>query len=566
MSEDFNLEEQLREHLLDAAEPTPPDLFAQIEAQIEGKERRKKRFFIWFWFGAGLAIIALGILLTAFGGNKPVNDLSAIREISNDSTDVVLIKPGSNNTSNQENGIAENEINNAKKDSTSPIKPQQIAQNRQNSNGFNQNAHQSDGNDQIEDNNESNLMAVAIPNANNLQIDSTETANSKIDPKVNDVENNGEDTANTAAQVKPVDNSNSLNGIEDLVYSDPNPNKTTGQTKIDSAETTNNIVDTDNAQNDSSWSAAIQNQSLLISNKVDTNDIVVTLLAKQGNTATETEIDTTIVPSNISNDQKDTTLIADKNIADSTSIPVEDLVIGQDSIPSIDSTDVPDLKTNTFGLLAYGGYMAFDQAVFKPYFSSGLLSQVDFPSIGSEYGLGAYYRFKNRFEFSLIGSYGQRNSNFNYDLMISESDFFNLYENDQEIPLENLDDPTSCNCFLAQGARLDYSIQTVAISLNASFDLIKKPKYSFGPLLGFGTVVNSKFSNNSSSIISFSPELKERFASSILRMGLSFHYQLTPKMQVGIAPNFNLQFTKKSSIYAKDSRLFLVPLQLKWAF
>ncbi|MFT5819662.1 MAG: hypothetical protein ACI8ZM_000887 [Crocinitomix sp.] len=570
MSENFNLEEQLRQHLLDGTEPTPPDLFAKIEAQIEGKERRKKRLFIWFWFGAGLAIIGLGILLSAFGGNKLANDTIAINEISNDSIDLILVKPASKNTTDTELALAETEINAAETDSLNPNAPAQFLQVPQNSNSDNKVSHQTGGSD-LENNeidNASNLIASVDNHTDDkLGIDLTDKTNSKVDSIVdpiiknngNDVQNN--EAINTKTQDKIANNLNDNDTTDYMVNHMSNPNITKDLTdEIDSTETANLILNDVEVQNTAVTNSVIQDDT-------DTNDAVVNEASDSNKTNSEAEIDSTIVESTLSNDLMDTIVIAKQNRIDSTSNPAVDLVINKDSIRSIDSTKAPTVDTNnTFGLLAYGGYMAFDQAVFKPYFTSGVLSQVSFPSVGSEFGLGAYYRFNNRFEFSLIGSYAQQQTSFNYDLMISESDFFNLYENDVEIPLENLDDPTSCNCFLAQDASLDYSIQTLAISLNASYDLIKKPRYSFGPLVGFGTVANTKFTNNSSTIIGFSPELKERFTSSILRMGLNFHYQITPKMQVGLAPSFNLQFAKKSSIYAKNSQLFLVPIQLKWAF
>ena len=143
---------------------------------------------------------------------------------------------------------------------------------------------------------------------------------------------------------------------------------------------------------------------------------------------------------------------------------------------------------------------------------------------GFQIGLGGFYRITDRFELSLNGNYGQRTTQFNYDLMISESDYFTLYQNDIAIPLENLDDPSTCNCFLAEDASLNYSINTVAISLGASFDLIKKPKYSFGPQVEFGTIASTKFTNSQNSVVSFAPELKERFIGSILGLGLNLNY------------------------------------------
>ncbi len=528
MSEDFDIEEQLREHLLNASEPSPPDLFAQIEAQIEGKEKRKKRFFIWFWFGAGLAIIATGILLATSKGITVDNNTASINETCNDTINNLAVEPSLNN----ENDIllVESETN--------IIEPAP------------------NNNIETENNTVSTNVNTNINPENNTENNSVATDDLNSNENIVSNETGGNDTQleNQSLNTTSPNNSFATNALvetnsDSTIATDDDPTINTGiQNDIDTSLALLNTPTVETTVQDTTHPIA------------DSNSLTTTNLNNENT-------DSTLVQSSRIDDNSDTTLIVDQTAMDTATTITENQLTALDSIPSIDSTTTPteEPKPSKFGLLAYGGYMAFDQAVFKSYFTSGSLSQVAFPSNGFEIGLGGYYRLKNRFEFSLAASYGQRHTNFNYNLMIGESDFFNLYENDTEIPLENLDDPNSCNCFLAEDANLDYSISTLALSFTGSFDLIKKTKFSFGPLVGIGLVANTKFTNIGSTVIAFSPELKERFTGSILKLGVNFHYQVTPKLQVGTVPSFNFQFANKSTIYARNSRLLLLPLQFKIA-
>ncbi|NOQ72346.1 MAG: hypothetical protein GQ574_10120 [Crocinitomix sp.] len=535
MSEKFDIEELLREHLLDATEPSPPDLFAKIEAQVTGTGKPKRRSFLWFWFGTGLALITTGILFASYYGNERVNDRTALHEYSNETSGHDLSETASKNYSNERSTLNETDLLVDQSDSINGNEISNSHESSDNTTDAHANSLQT-GSSDLEDKDKTNAtnMLTASNNSdsgnklNNTNGTANGDADANADPKNEDIK----EPLN-----KPINNTT----LQDQDI-DPTQNQLANQ-----IDNNNNNIENTNSEN---------SENLVKNEGNDTNNL-----------SNSTTIDTTLIDSHNADINNDSTLITEQNTTDSIPNPTEDLATEKDSIPTADITALPMAKpkTNSFGLLAYGGYLAFDQAVFKSYFRSGVLSESNFPSKGSEFALGVYYRLKNRFEFSMIGTYGQRHSNFNYDLMISESDFFDLYENDIEIPLENLDDPTSCNCFLAQDASLDYSIQTLGISFNASYDLIKKPKYSFGPLLAFGTVASTKFTNNGSSVIGFSPELKERFTGATLRMGLNFHYQITPRMQLGLAPSFNLQFAKQSNIYARKSQLLLVPLQLKWA-
>ncbi len=533
MSENFDIEEQLREHLLNASEPSPPDLFAQIEAQIEGKEKRKKRFFIWFWFGAGMAIIASGILWATSKGITVDNSTAAITETcnNNDTINNLAVEPTLNNNEN-EILLVEGESNTIEPAPNNNFETENDALSASTNSNI------------ISDNNTESNSDTTILNTNENLVS-------------NETGGNGTQFENQSLNTTAISTPN--NSLAANVLIETNPNSTEEEEKDSTIKT--------GIQN-----GVITNLAQLQARTIEPSTSNATLHLANNNALPAASLnndktDSTIVQSSNSDSSNDSTLVVDQIVADTVTNIAENELPTLDSIPSIDSTTAPteEPKPSKFGLLAYGGYMAFDQAVFKSYFTSGNLSQVAFPSSGFEIGLGGYYRFKNRFEFSLAASYGQRHTSFNYNLMISESDFFDLYENDTEIPLENLDDPNSCNCFLAEDASLDYSVSTLALNFTGSFDLIKKSKFSFGPLVGIGLVANTKFTNIGSTVIGFSPELNERFTGSILKFGLNFHYQITPKLQVGTVPSFNFQFANKSTIYVRNSRLLLLPLQFKIA-
>lgn len=662
MSENFDIEEQLREHLLDGSEPTPPDLFGRIEAQIQGKERRKKRFFIWFWFGAGLAIITAGILFATNDGNEGNNNRTAFNDNADlqDNNEVIIIESASEINEIYEGTRVEDETiqNQDSLNRISSIIPNPVVDNSSNTdlyqsggidaNKANETATSGINNTPSIDTPRANYKTIAVisnpdlltqqevndlpqkdinlnaagqdhpasqntitkdeeaigkPSSTNKSTDAIDAPDLLADHSVNSLshsEGNQNILAQGALAKEQVvaDNPSTVDESRDITDS-PNlltergPNETlqdkANRNTLGQNEPTNEQATANNPSTVDETKDVIDSPKLVTEqslNKTLPNEGNGKTLAQDqpaNNNATDDQIandanvpdvlldaldfDTTRLKTPTENSIKDTARVVDNATIDTTSIYPEIGGILRDSVPSIDSTSTPDFnsKKSPFGLLVYGGYMAYEQSVFKSYFTSGMLSQVDFTSSGFEFGLGAYYRIKERFEISLIGNYGQRQTSFSYDLVISENDFFQFYENNTAIPLENLDDPNSCNCFLAENASLDYVTTTIAISLGGSYDLIKKPKYSFGPHLEFSAVASTNFKNNKSTVISFSSELKERFTGSILGMGINFNYQINQRIQLGLAPRYRFQFVQKSSIYAENVRMLFVPIQLKIA-
>lgn len=267
----------------------------------------------------------------------------------------------------------------------------------------------------------------------------------------------------------------------------------------------------------------------------------------------------------ISKNNSDTLVLAEA--VDSSFIanqiePCNDSII--DSIKQIPPR--VEQKESKYGLLIYGGPTLFDIAVFKPYFSSGALSKTSFTSSGYEIGFGFYRQIKQRFVLQVFANYSALKSQFTYDLMISEEDFFYLYESGTPIPLENLDNPESCNCFLAEDAALSYKISNFSFNLGSSYQIIQRPKFILGPALAFTGVLSTKFINKASNTVSFPINLSEKFMSYRLEFGLGFYYKFTDHLQLGFTPSYGIQFNTKSSVYAKNLNRILLPLSLKFAF
>lgn len=479
MSEDFNIEELLKEHLLDAQEVPPGGIFDKIEARVLNPEKRKNRFLFWIWFGLGLGAIitTLGIGANSFFGSKSF--VSQAKQRNDDNSDLnahqldtllVLI-----------NGETQYNANSSEK-----------AILKTDSNGVEQNA---------------------TPYSNQKEMKGFKP-NKTLNRKTNDIKTNSENITAT-------------NSTQTNTKHQNNPKKGSNLSKLTRAENKENAIE--------------DSTNMKYKHENTTNaEILTNLVNPTDSVFAKTESDT------LNQAQKE--------------------VEAPDSIATL-SLDPPaeDTKKSNYGLVIYGGPALFDIAVFKPYFSSGALSNRTFPSSSYEIGLGFYYTIKEKFNLSFIGNYNTLQSEFKYDLMISENDFFNLYENGKVIPIENLDNPETCNCFLAEDAALSYKINRISLAFSASYDLISRPKFTFGPNVSFSSVLSSKFSNKSSSIIEFSVEQKEKFIGTNFQIGFGFDYRITNRFSVGLAPSYGIQFAKKSSIYAQNLTQILIPITLKIA-
>jgi hypothetical protein len=242
------------------------------------------------------------------------------------------------------------------------------------------------------------------------------------------------------------------------------------------------------------------------------------------------------------------------------------LVLNDTLISSFSLPEETMKKAKLFNAYIYGGPSWFNMAVFKPYFISGDLSSRSFQSSGYDFGIGLEKKF-NRFGIALEGAYDFKQSQFEYDLMISEEDYFELYENNEFIPLEQLDDPSSCDCFLAEDAALNYSISTLSGSIGLTYVILKRSKWQLTSAFHFGTDFSTRFRQNSQAVISFPDNLNEQFNSLRLQSRIGLNYQLTPYLSMGIMPEYLfIRPSKNHGIYAKSIHRLTLPLRLSFHF
>lgn len=452
MSEEFDIEELLRTHLLDDQEIPPAGLFDQIDAQLSEK-RNKKRFFWWFWIGLGSFT-----LLAAVGVNNYFNQTIDFPLASKCTLDYT-------HQTNPISVVAENES------SSSDLITQR----------------------QLSESTYAESATYRNPNEP-INFGSKSGSKSKVDDRISIVE--------MGTRVK----------------------------KSDSLAVKVNLGGLTVDEIDSVKSEQLANQEAITNNQ-----------------------------------KSDSTRI--KDAADTTST-TDNTAPSNDSIPDPSQQGPPDEKSNSskFGLLVYGGPLLFDIAVFKPYFSSGALSNVSFPSSSYEIGIGIYHQIKDRFYVQMNANYNVLQSQFAYDLLISESDFFEHYELDKQIPLANLDDPEVCNCFLVEDVSLNYKITNFAFTVGTGYQLIQRPKFNFGPEFSFSAVLSSKFMKKQDEIVLFPIDQVERFTSSRLQLGLGFHYAISDRLQLGLTPSYGIQFNNNSTVYAKNLSRILIPLSFKVGF
>jgi len=252
----------------------------------------------------------------------------------------------------------------------------------------------------------------------------------------------------------------------------------------------------------------------------------------------------------------------------STKTSKED-IFEKEGILQNDSTPLKEPKSNRseYGLIAYAGPSFFDIAVFKPYLSSGSLTNRPFKSSGFEVGIGSFKSIKERWKVNMSIAYNLKQSHFQYDLLVSETDYFNYYDNGVLISVDQLDQEESCNCFVAKDVQLKYDINTINFSIGFSYQLVEFKKFN---LLGNFNVFSNVFTqlkNTSNSVVDFPSKKTETFNSIGLKPGFTIDYALTKNTRLTLSPNYTYQFTKdESSFYARPLHEIIVSLGITFLF
>ncbi len=216
------------------------------------------------------------------------------------------------------------------------------------------------------------------------------------------------------------------------------------------------------------------------------------------------------------------------------------------------------------GIIAYGGPTLYEIVVFKPYFEAGQLTANTGASRGVEFGLGVYRKLSARLEAQLMVNYNQKQTQFQANLMVSQADYFDLYLQNEPIPLENLDDPNSCNCFLVEDASLNYQINTFKLSLGGEFYWLNRQKLKLSSQFNISGNLSTTFNGNSNGVVAFPTTASEQFSTVGFLFGTGVSYQLSKKIQLGIMPSYRFVAVSSTSFIATPFFEFMLPVRVKF--
>lgn len=211
----------------------------------------------------------------------------------------------------------------------------------------------------------------------------------------------------------------------------------------------------------------------------------------------------------------------------------------------------------------FGGPSLYHSAVFKDYFTSGQLSKRTFTSSGFELGLQARVKLGDRFRIYAGFAFNQKQTQFRYNVAITEADYFTYIENGEKVPLENIHDDGMNSCFLAAGVTAKYKIQTTSISIGTSFEFLRIGKFSAAADLRLSGNLYSSLKLNEILVLDIPQPPSETFSYLQPGAGLLVNFRLNPKISIGLAPFFSKQFYLKESFSSKLDEL-VIPLSVSF--
>lgn len=281
----------------------------------------------------------------------------------------------------------------------------------------------------------------------------------------------------------------------------------------------------------------------------------------------QTDSDSTL--RSIAKNERDKTLNPTKRKPD----PVSKEALTYEEILALVKKDFPerpdelkeDKKNSLFSLGIYGGPSLYSAALFKDYFTSGQLSNRTFASSGFELGLQARFKIGNHFRVYAGFAFNQKQTQFNYNLAITEMDYFTYVANGEKVPFENIRDDGTNSCFLAKDAHVRYQTQSILISLGTSFEFLKIGKFSAAADLRLSCNVYSSLNLKEVRVLDIQKPASENFSYFQPGAGLSLNYQLNQRISLGLAPIFSKQFYVKSS-YSRKLNELVIPVTVSFNF
>jgi hypothetical protein len=220
---------------------------------------------------------------------------------------------------------------------------------------------------------------------------------------------------------------------------------------------------------------------------------------------------------------------------------------------------------SVFSLGVFGGPSLYNAAVLKDYFTSGQLSKRTFAASGWELGLQARFKVGNRVRVYAGFAFNRKQTEFTYDLAITQADYFTYLANGGNVPLAHIRDDGANSCFLAKDVHVRYRTQAALLSLGGSFEFLRIGKFSAAADLRLTCNVYSSLKLEEVSVLQIDQPRAEQFSYFQPGAGLSLNYQLTKRLSLGIAPFFSKQFAGKESFSRKLDEL-VVPVTVSFDF
>lgn len=238
-----------------------------------------------------------------------------------------------------------------------------------------------------------------------------------------------------------------------------------------------------------------------------------------------------------------------------------------DSLAKGWTQQINEPKDKKLAIAMYGGTSMYEMAVFKEYFTSGQLSKRTFKSSGFEVGAGLNYKLGNKFGIYSNIAFNRKITSFNYNLAITESDYFDHVLNGELLPIETIIDNGIGNCFLVENVAAQYKIDSWLISLGTTYELLKWRKLSVGLDLRFSANLNSTMDLEKLTVLKIQDYSNEKFNYLKIGGGLAIDYRFSDRFSAGIAPVYHFQLNPdKQSFYAGRTKELVVPVVFKVYF
>lgn len=208
-----------------------------------------------------------------------------------------------------------------------------------------------------------------------------------------------------------------------------------------------------------------------------------------------------------------------------------------------------------FSLGVYSGVSLFNTATFKDYFTSGQLSKRSFASSGFELGFQGKFSVGKRFGIYAGLAFNQKQTQFTYDLAITESDYFNYITAGEKIPFENIRDDGSNSCFLAKDVSASIRMRSTILSVGTTIELWKTKLFSVSADFRLSGNIQSDLLLKELRVLDIPRPTSEHFSYLQPGIGIQLNYRLSTRFSLGFAPFFSKQFYLKKSFSRRMDEL-----------